>query len=75
MEQTIKETAKEIKARVEAKGNPYANGRGRAIVERMIREKKEEQENAIREYQENPEIRKMYDLLEQKTMGKNSYGK
>jgi hypothetical protein len=75
MEKTIRETAKEIQARVEAKGNPYANGKGRAIMERLIQEKKQEQENAIREYQQNPEIRKMYDRLEQKTIVKENHGK
>lgn len=75
MENTVKETAGEIQARVEGKGNPYSNGRGRAIMERLIQDKKEEQEKAKQEYQQNPEIRKMYDRLEQKTIAKNSYGK
>lgn len=66
MENTIKETARDIQARVEAKGNPYANGKGKAILERLIQDKKEEQEKAKKEYQQNPEIRKMYAELKEK---------
>jgi effector-binding domain-containing protein len=65
MEKTMAETVKEIKERVEAKGNPYANGRGKAILQRLIQDKKDEQERAKREYQENPELRKMYAELKE----------
>jgi hypothetical protein len=67
MEKTMTEAVKEIKERVEAQGNPYANGKGKAILQRLIQDKKDEQERAKREYEENPELRKMFDRLEKKT--------
>jgi hypothetical protein len=71
MEKTMTEAVKEIKERVEAQGNPYANGKGKAILQRLIQDKKDEQERAKREYEENPELRKMFDRLEKKTFKKH----
>jgi hypothetical protein len=65
MEKTMTEAVKEIKERVEAQGNPYANGKGKAILQRLIQDKKDEQERAKREYEENPEIRRMYAELKE----------